>query len=203
VLVLRKRKKHENKPNHIAKFTDLADGTKILEWRDKSGTNVFWFTAILRNGALCVFGDIGEAVYRWYPDVSGWEFFANTGIDYFESKCCASEEGRRYYEWDEQKAREYLYENFKDMADDNDQTDEEVDQELWKLCLKFEEEGGLDALYQEGDWNQWYTEHYDEIDDLLGSDSWEWAPMCGRVVARRCVAHLIGVQMALKQREEK
>ena len=69
-------------PNHIAKFTEHPDGTKILEWRNKSGTSVYWFTAVLRNGALCIFGDIGEAIYRWYPDVHSWEFFADTGIGY-------------------------------------------------------------------------------------------------------------------------
>lgn len=190
-------------PNHVAKFTDLADGTKILEWRNKDGSSVYWFTAVLRQGALMIYGDIGEAIYRWYPDVSGWEFFTNTGISYFESKCCASEEGRRYYEWDEQKAIQYLHEHFKDMANERDKTDEEMDEEFWKLCLRFDDESGLEALADEASWEEWWVEHHDEMDDLLGSDSWEWAPTCGRVVARRCEAHLIGIQMALEQKEAK
>lgn len=193
--------------NHVAKFTDIADGTKILEWRNKDGSSIFWFTAVLRQGALMIYGDIGEAIYRWYPDVSGWEFFEDTNIDYFESKCCASEEGRRYQEWSSKKAIEYMHWHFKSMAESlENKTAEEIDEEFWKHCLKFDDEGGIEALYDECAWNEggwrvWCENHY--ADELLGEDAWEWAPGCGLVVAQRCVAHLIGIQMALEQREAK
>lgn len=180
--------------NHVAKFTEHPDGTKILEWRDKSGTSSYWFTAILRNGALMIYGDIGEAVYRWYPDVSGWDFFEDVNIDYFASKCCASETGGSYYAWDKQKVLDRMDARFREKADGDDA----VFQDLW---AKFLGADGDDAADSEQAWLAWYGARFDD-GDFFDCDDGEWAPECGRVIATRCVAHLIGIKMALKQKEQ-
>jgi hypothetical protein len=186
-------------PNHVAKFTEHPDGTKILEWRDKSGTSVYWFTAMLRNGALCIFGDIGEAVYRWYPDVHSWEFFADVNSDYFESKCCASESGRRYYEWDCERVGQRMDEQLHEMTNNEDGSEnDEAFQERWAL---FADEGGTEAAEDEHAWCAWFDMYRDDT-RFFHQDDYEWAPGCGRVIANRCVAHLIGIQMALEQRKE-
>ena len=194
-------------PNHIAKFTEHPDGTKILEWRNKSGTSVYWFTAVLRNGALCIFGDIGEAIYRWYPDVFDWEFFADTGIGYFESKCCASESGRRYYEWDQKVALDAIADHIRSETENAEGDDAVVDRpeqiENRAFVQKWQElsdEGGDEASESEDAWLTWCNSCYDDVTRLFGDDCMEWVPGCGRVISNRCVAHLIGIQMALEQR---
>lgn len=186
--------------DHVAKFTEHPDGTKILEWRNKDGSSIYWFTAVFHRGNLLVYGDIGDAIYRWYGSTNHWEFFADMNIEYFESKCCASETGHRYYDWNEKRVLSCMLDHMRLTAESRDKTDKEVDEEVWRLCLHFFDEGGIEAADNEDSWQDWYNQHYDE-EELVGMDAWEWVPNCGRVVACRCVAHLIGIQMALKQRE--
>jgi len=187
---------------HVAKFSNVAqkgmepllETPSTLEWREESGSNVYWFTAILHKGTLMIYGDIGEAVYRWDERI-GWDFFENMGIDYFESKCQASETGRRYYEWDGQKVTARMDEHFREM------TEEQGDEAYQELCALFGDEGGTEAAESEYAWLAWFDQYRDDF-KFFGSDASEWAPECGRVVNRRCVAHLIGIQMALEQRKE-
>jgi hypothetical protein len=42
--------------NHVAKFTEHPDGSKILEWRHKDGSGIYAFTAILYRGRFASLG---------------------------------------------------------------------------------------------------------------------------------------------------
>ena len=78
----------------------------VIEWA-KPGTWVDHIRYFIHGATLMVYGDLGEAVYRWSGKLS-LPFLAGCNLDYFRSKCQASEYGRGGKEWDEDAARENL-----------------------------------------------------------------------------------------------
>ena len=86
--------------NHVAKHTILKDdsGEEIerIVW-GKPDTNIYRtvYTLDKKYGNLIVIGDVGDAIFHWYGPVKGFGFFKNMDIQYFESKCLASENGKR------------------------------------------------------------------------------------------------------------
>ena len=87
---------------HIATVSTAKDhigDITTLEWR-KPGTWNYRIVYMMRGGMLLVYGDMGEAVYQWSGQID-LEFLASCSLDYFTSKCQASEQGRGGQEWDE------------------------------------------------------------------------------------------------------
>jgi hypothetical protein len=157
-------------------------GWKIecLRWQ-KPGSSDYRVDYMLRNGTLCVTGDLGEAIYEWYSPVDGLKWIAGLDIGYFHSKCLASEYGRgsKNYEWDEDKARGYISRR---LEEDKDYEGYErfIDADV-PLHSKFE----LEA----------WCHRNDPADVFDDEDWWEWLPGCGHIIPVRTRAHLIGLKV--------
>jgi hypothetical protein len=97
--------------NHIATLSTSRDHIgeiTTIEWRRPKDGN-YRIVYMLRGGLLLVYGDMGDAVYQW----SSWidlDFLAKCDLDYFASKCQASETGRGGEEWDNDQARKSFME---------------------------------------------------------------------------------------------
>lgn len=151
----------------------------------KLGTSNYRCHFVIHNNALMVHGDIGEAVYCWGQNINP-AFLAGLDLGYFASKCCASESGRRFMDWDTRVAKDALMERFKQ------------DTAMRKRFL--ETEGGMASIHQRDEWHQWLHENgY----DVFGDGWYEWAPEIGDVIAWRCQGHLVGLKMAVEQLKAK
>jgi hypothetical protein len=135
----REQQIREDFANHVATTSTCKDhiGEFItLEWA-KPGTNNCRVVYLLRGSILLVYGDLGEAIYQWGGHFGGQTFLAflsGCSLDYFASKCQASDDGSGGKNWDEEyakfkfikcyeghdvpieKIREYLSENTVDFS---------------------------------------------------------------------------------------
>ena len=182
--------------NHIATIDQFAKfdanasedekiniGIEVLTWKNPGSYN-YYVKYIVIGNTLCVYGDLGEAIYQWSENVT-FEWVSNLDLSYFAGKCQASEVGRDFKEWSERKAREAM---------------KHFEKEEYFKWSKFEEEGGPEALYDKHEWAEWLREHGYNI---LGEDYWDWAYGIGKQINTRCVYHFMGLQMAMKQVSEK
>lgn len=156
----------------------------VLNWK-KPGTFTYYIRYILDGNYLIVTGDVGEAIYQWY-DILTLEFLNECNLSYFAGKCQASEAGRDFKEWDNDKAQKQVKEYI-----------EEYDDLSWD---KFLEAGGDGGFSDEKEWGRWLD---DNGYDILGEDHYEWSYGCGFKIHSRCEYHKIGLEMAFKQLEEK
>ena len=158
---------------------------------------------------LFVTGDVGEAAYRWpgaNPDKVDLEWISNCDLGYFHSKCVASEVGRDFVEWNEQRAKKNLemqlremYElEFDDLAmnreEDEDSAPEYPDEYL-ATKTKIEELGGYDALYNRDEWNMWMAVNGYDVFDERQRDMYG----LGTMTHLRCLYHLLGLKLAFKR----
>ena len=163
----------------------IVDDIEVLYWK-KPDSAIYGVIYMMKYNSLFITGDLGEAVYCWSsPEKLKW--VANLDLQYFASKCKASENGRGNKEWDpdytENKLKEYMKDNF----DENDY------KEIW---MKFEEERGPSALFYQQEWHSWLQDHGYEV---FGDEWYEWAPDIGNVISLRCEYHLLGLKMAVDQ----
>ena len=154
-----------------------------LTWgRPLTITYKIWYILHESHGTLMVYGDLGEAIYRWYGGTS-FRAIAGFSLDYFHGKTCASELGRvtDNYEWDARIAHNTIFEYFKERQD-------------CKGYKKFRDSYVSGILINK---QEFIAEmcHGDNI-DMFGSDAWEWIYGAGDVIPIRCQAHLIGLKMA-------
>lgn len=79
--------------NHEAELNQSGE-ISFLTW-GKPGTIHYkiWYVLHETHGTLMVYGDLGEAIYRWYGKVS-FHGIAGFDLHYFHGKTCASELGR-------------------------------------------------------------------------------------------------------------
>ena len=182
----------ESFKDHVAKITQFAKydvnadedakidiGIEVLTWKKPESSN-YMVKYIVSGNTLCVYGDLGEAIYQWSQNIT-LDWLATLDLSYFKGKCQASEVGRYFREWDENTAIKYL----KDMEK----------QEYFEWS-KLEEEGGTGSLYDARDWEEWLRENGSEV---FGEDYWDWAFEIGYRANTRCVYHFIGLQMAMEQ----
>ena len=155
---------------------------ETLTWK-KSDSYNYYVKYIHMGNTLCVFGDLGEAIYRWSEPVT-FEWLSNLDLSYFAGKCQASEVGRDFKEWDEHKALDAM----KHFA-----------KEKYFKWSKFKEEERPNSLYDEREWEEWLRANGN---DILGDYYWEWAYGIGKTFNTRCVYHFVGLQMAMKQIRE-
>lgn len=170
--------------DHIAKFSDEGR-FKSLEWRHPNGGSNYWCRFIISGSFLIVFGDVGDAVFCWGQNLT-WEWLATMDVGYFEGKCQASEDGRRYRSWDSDKAKKALEEMFA--------------------------EEGMDSAKEkfEGLWGWNYITSQHEWWSFLGADghsvfcgNTDGLGSIGEVISIRCQGHLIAIKMAVAQEAER
>jgi len=178
-----------NYKDHIATIDQYAQldcgrvDIEVLTWK-RPDSSSYMIKYIITGNILCVYGDLGQAIYRWGQKLT-FEWLSGLNLSYFKGKCEASEVGRDFREWDEYKAKEQL----QFFAEDGS----------FKMS-ELEERGGDGSLFSERDWEEWLNENgY----DVLGADFWAWAYNIGYTVNTRCLYHFIGLQMAMKQIKEK
>ena len=167
------------------KYPDNSPISEFLRWK-KLDTVHYLIDYIVKDGYLIVSGDLGDAIYQWSPPIT-LPMVAGFNLDYFHSKCQASEGGRTtdWYEWDEDTARQYVFDHFKDYQD----------------CAgykKFKDEHI--PLYSKEEFNDWL--HAADPTEIFGQDWWGWLPSIGNVFPIRCRAHLIGLQVAFNIKKE-
>jgi hypothetical protein len=191
----KEKRLRKNFENHVATIDQLAyfdvnadEDAKIdirmevLKWK-KPDSSSYMIKYILTGNTLCVYGDLGEAIYRWSSPIT-FKWLSELDLSYFKGKCQASEVGRDFKEWDESQARKSLKQFAKDEYFE------------WK---NFEESDGLNSLYSKNDWREWVSHCGAEV---LGEYFWEWAYSIGDTIHTRCLYHFIGIKMAVEQMEK-
>lgn len=160
--------------------------TYVINWQ-KPGTWIYGCRFVLHASFVTVMGDIGEAVYCWNEPISP-QFLSGISFDYFQSKCAASEAGRKFEEWNSKVAAKYCA------------------QRIAEIKAELPEDRGNDAfvlseLEHLGDCDKEEYEsaartYYDETGDYEGASL---ISEMGIVPSGRCIGHFIGLQMAIKQ----
>lgn len=193
------------KDHRVAEYSavETPGGTKIelLKWR-RPGTSVYGVDYLVVGNKLFVSGDVYEATYAWSSHVSlAW--IAGLHQDYFASKCMASPHGREFRTWDRRTAEQAVRDHFEERAQLAD-----VEQKACPACggivdvplpdprrVEFDELGGWRALESDDhEWVEWLRSHGYSV---FGDDHWEWTAGVGRVLDPACVAHLVGLKMAM------
>jgi hypothetical protein len=185
--------------DHRATYKKYDDNLETLEWKEP-GTNHFAIWYVRQHGTLMVFGDLGEAVYQWYPDVT-LQGIANTNFDYFVGKCRASEFGTPPKVWSadqaETDAREYFAEFFGEKWQDTVERSDRASEDD-----KFRDADGLVALREDRLlWDVWLREN---ATDVFGPQFYEvgiqdW----GMRYHQRIHLHHEGLNKAFQQLAEK
>ncbi len=168
--------------DHIAQQTPVAEGAPAhLRWTHPDSTN-FRINYILFNGTLCVIGDLGEAAYCWYSPLQ-WSAFRGMEFSYFRSKAHDLEGYTDLREWVPKHAVEWITpilaehpeSTQKAFADDDWQSSTE-DARTWEIFLT----DVVQAPDLDGE----------GINELIAA---------GHAPSLRCLAHWIGLQMAVQQ----
>ena len=103
--------------DHAAKITQFAKldvndagcDIEVLTWKKPESYN-YMVRYLVSGNTLCVYGDLGEAIYQWSENVT-LEWISNLYLSYFKGKCQASEVGRDFREWSQRKALKELERN--------------------------------------------------------------------------------------------
>lgn len=165
--------------NHRAYYRQIEPDLEELLW--SSGSTIHKILYLRRRNVLFVCGDLGEAVYVWSEHFI-LERIAGCSLDYFASKCQASEDGRGYPDWDEAEC----------LSNVRYWLEDEGPGKTWDEFVKA---GGKEAAQSKFEWNCWLGEHgY----DFFGSDYGECCE-AGKTVAVRCQLHLLGLKAAMDQ----
>jgi hypothetical protein len=165
--------------DHVATFSECgATGLKLMEWKAPK-TWCYAIRYILDGGTLCVWGDLGEAVYRWNGGAS-FEFIAGTDLGYFKSKCEASEKGRGsdFYDF----SFEEFAKNLRTEIGENPESYRDVDLESLEYCEP--DEYGVISWLRDQPIDGETAGHF-----LSG----------GKTINLRCAAHWMGIKMAVAQ----
>jgi hypothetical protein len=180
---------------HKATFEELFVGPQAvtragawLKWAKADGSNYSRVDYILHRNTLLVYGDLGDAVYSWSEAIT-LKFLADCDFGYFSGKCQASETGRNYVEWSEERAKKWIAIDLKEYADEYD---------CMPLYRRLRHE--LDSnCHSKGQWE----EHLRDMDSddrhkLFGSEWYEHLDV-GMQANFRCWLHWKGIQMAWAQ----
>lgn len=182
----------KNFKNHIAtinKFIKVEDegiDIEVLTWKEPE-TSSYMIKYIVTGNTLCVYGDLGEAIYRWSEKIT-FEWLSGLDLSYFAGKCKASEVGRDFKEWDQYQA----FDRLKDFS-------KEGYFKWLEFKKEFKKRGGDVSLYDSKEWYGWLRENGE---DVLGEHWWEWACNIGFTTNTRCIYHFLGLKMAMEQIKE-
>jgi len=144
---------------------DTSDPNLVI-WR-KEGTSNYYMRYRLDGQYLIITGDAGDAIYAWSQMLT-WEWLADLELNYFVSKCCASEEGRPYVQWSHRVTAAWL--------------------DTWKKeHPKFADK--LDETYSLG--NREEFQHF-----LAANPHFDFEDAdVGEVLHVRAIGHWVGIQM--------
>ncbi|MCK5604629.1 hypothetical protein KAR91_22260 [Candidatus Pacearchaeota archaeon] len=178
--------------DHKATVRELAEGVTDIVWQKEKDSNCY-VVYLIRGNVLYVSGDLGSAVYFWGRRLS-IEWLAGLNIDYFASKCEASEHGRLFRSWASDVAEKWIESFVKDHIDDC--YDEEGEAEALAVFneLKEDMERATDSK------EEWIA--FASGDDgrrVFGDEWWDYAADIGTVVDFRCRTHLAGLKLINEQ----
>lgn len=163
-----------------------APDFEYLEWRNRDGSSNGLIRYVRHQQLLCVYGDFYEAVYGWNGEPQkDLRWMAELDFGYFHSKCVASRNGSRPYEWDAAIAAKELERYLQESCSDHER----------KI---FKAYGATDHISDADEWQAWLIVNQAEMGDE-GQDY--YADLCdiGKVPDRWCMMHLAGLQLALVQ----
>lgn len=179
---------------HHASFAFLpaADGegwpVHTLNWA-KPGTGMYAIRYVIMGPVLMVWGDLDSAVYRWSQAIT-WQFLASCDLQYFAGKCEASPVGRTFEEYD----RDDAFADFKNALRDRAEAGyENPDPRLVEDARRAIQNG-------RDEWQEWMRLDGHRV---FGPDWYEWLPGLGMRTAQTCLAHLLGIKMAVAQTSKK
>ncbi len=176
---------------------------ELLSWRARDGCSHYFTHYILHRGVLMVYGDCGEATYRWYTsptDPTTLEIISGYDLHYFASKMCGLGGGGKRYAWDPGVATAYV-EDYLERHDeeviDEALADAESEEEQEAAQLKKDEqvrqelEGWENYIHSEQEWHHFLLEvERDYREDLGGA---------GEVLDHNLIRHHQGLVLAMKQ----
>lgn len=162
---------------HVATFesytTEKHGKVYLLSW-EQPGTSVYAIYYVLTRGCLMVYGDMGEAIYRWTGNCD-YEWIAQCNIGYFEGKLCGvNGRGHSGHSWDHKAVEEEMDEFLKDASEEaKDILDD------WKGHI--------------GSPDEWMIYCWDNLEHLeeMGEAGW--------VTDIRVIFHLEGIKHAVAQ----
>lgn len=174
-------------PHHKAKIQEFGPNLFRLSWANPASSD-YSIVYIIDHHTLCVYGDLGEAIYQWSGKIN-LHFLRSLNLDYFHGKCQASEKGRisDNYDFSFDKFAQHLKDEIVRAKEEGATYLDKLDMESFKYCD--EDEFGAVA---------WLREEGGDLDgETLGHliDG-------GKSIPLRCASHLIGLQMAAAQLEE-
>jgi len=181
--------------NHVATLERvMLRGSELLSilWA-KPGTSNMSMSITIHRGRVFIYGDLGEAIYNWYGDI-GIDFFPGINMQYFFSKCEASEFGRKPTTWDSDEALEWIKKEKRRIS--ADKSCDEYPKGAAKAFREIKDEM-VSATEQEWMWHGFLASHEREVCDVWGQDWWErdvTGP--GEVYAPRSIMHYVGIKMA-------
>jgi len=180
-------KDHEQLFYSIAMNDNIENQIHIFEWK-KPNTSIYSIKYIIRNNYLFVSGDLGCAVYKFSSNVE-WHSIASMDSFYFSSKCEASETGRFYKEWNEEKCISIFNEKMKEY--NNDISSLNMTQEEFN---EFKEQAKQESFSRDS-WGHFVQNNYNVFYD----DAYDY----GEDTSIICVAHLQGILMGLEKKYQK
>ena len=196
---------HSFYKDYIATYKRIDDHLETLQWKAPGTSNrAMWF--VRQYGTLMVFGDMGEAVYQWYPDITIESIGLNMSLERYVCKCKASEYGRRPYAWDAQQCDDDVNAYFDEFAKDRDhEYDPDDNYDLVDRAeeeMKFSLSWGWGATEEEIPWLWWVWENGA---DVFGQDYWDGHFPCkaGEKLSWEVQRHYEGLREAVKQLKEK
>ena len=179
--------------DHQVIFKQGTPYTEIMTWGNKNGSSNCRIDYILRNGSLCVYGDLGSAVYRWYNDKLTLEWIAGCNFGYFYGKNEAGENGARASDWDSDLAEREIKTHIREYMQDGS-----IPTTYYKD--EYEAKDELKSLLRAcGNKNEFDAYLISEQPDIAVNDDdwWEWLPSVGNIAPIRPRMHLIGLKMAV------
>lgn len=177
---------------HQTTIRDLGE-VVLIDWK-KPGTSINYILYIImpKRGLLFVAGDLGEATYWWGGCYDlGLEFLAGCDLQYFLSKCQASENGRGYPDWDQDEGVRRINEYIEMWtADDDPANPSDLAKDRNEMVRRMRGGGQQEwmayLIQSEGDWE-------------LDCDGYSALAGAGRVPNARGIAHLVGLKMIKEQ----
>lgn len=180
---------------HVATWQEFksAEGLVVrkLAWA-KPGTEICQGIYLYHGNVLTVFGALGEAVYTFHgghliDDPFRW--VSRFNLTRFAGKCLASQHGRGFRSWSSMIALDAL-EDWRQRGREPEGPDRK----------KMLDDAGRTEVGSSQEWCAWLNDHGQ---DIFGTSWWEDWPGVGMVVDVLCRAQLVGIQMAIEQRDAK
>lgn len=170
--------------DHVAFILGKKDDDLIkIRWREPGSSNYYVIYLIdTLASTVCVYGDLGEAVYMWHGGFNGnaLEFLSRCSLSYFNGKCSASSCGERGKIWNDEIAKSNLQYEFKVR-----------EEEYEKVIPESDKRAAYEACGMEHEWHDWLRDNGMEV---FGDSYYERFDI-GRVISNRVHSHLIGLQM--------